>query len=365
MRVTSATVRDFRNYERAEVRLDAGLTVVCGPNGAGKTNLLEAIYFGLTARSCRTSNEREVIRHGADLARVSVATTGDGGDHVLEVALERGRPKSTRVDGAPGAAHAASARPPVAVFVPERLELVKGAPGHRRAHLDRFVAALWPARAESRLAYARALAQRNALLARVRSSRAPATELDAWDAQLARCGAAVVEDRSDAVARLRPRFAERAAELGLPHAAELRYVAAGRGEEELLRGLAARRRVDLERGFTTGGPHRDDLSLIHGERGLRSFGSQGQQRLAVLALLFAERDLLAERGRPPLMLLDDVMSELDVERRLRLVEAIQAGGQAVVTAADPEQVPSVAAGSADTVVVESGRLRRSPQAVAA
>src|SRR5918998_774460 len=163
MHLTRLGARDFRNYERAQLELGDGLTVVCGPNGAGKTNLLEGLYFGLTGRSCRTSNEREMVRAGQRVARAEVATEGEDGPHLLEVGFEPGEPKRLRVDGAaadnaPGAA----VRPLAAVFLPERLELVKGAPANRRAHLDQLVAAVWPARAETRTPYSRAPAPRNA-----------------------------------------------------------------------------------------------------------------------------------------------------------------------------------------------------------
>ena len=367
MRVERVSLRDFRNYDRAEVGLAEGLTVICGPNGAGKTNLLEAVYFGLTGRSCRTANEREVVRHGAGPARVVVTTVGEDGPHTLEVAFDPGEAKRTRVDGVAFEGSALDARPPIAVFVPERLELVRGAPAHRRAHLDRFVAAVWPARAETRAAYSRALGQRNALLSRIRAGRESAAQLDAWDAQLARCGMALMAERAEVVDRLRPRFRARAAELGLPSAAEATYRPRSRASDVagLALELSERRAHDLERGFTTHGPHRDDLVLAHADRGLRAFGSQGQQRLGLLALLFAERDVLAERGRPPLMLLDDVMSELDAERRQRLVAAICAGGQAVVTATDAGHVPGAGGHAGALITVEDGVARPAPRVAAA
>src|SRR5207302_2673609 len=169
VRVAHLTLRDFRNYERADVALAPGLNVAVGPNGAGKTNLLEALYFALTARSCRTSNEREVVRIGAQVARVEATVAAEDGLHALEVGLEPGQEKLIRVDGAPLARGVDPPRPLVSVFLPDRLDLVKGAPAGRRAHLDRVVAALWPARAANRAAYARALSQRNALIARVRA----------------------------------------------------------------------------------------------------------------------------------------------------------------------------------------------------
>ena len=194
-----------------------GLTVVSGRNGAGKTNLLEGLYFGCVGRSCRTSNEREVVRFGAPLTRVEVQARDRHGDaHVLAVGFEPGAGKKVRVDGAVVERLADSPmRPLVGVFLPDRLELVKGAPALRRAHVDQVVAALWPARAGTRGEYARALAQRNALLGRIRAGVASRGSLPAWDAELARHGVALMADRGQAVDNLADGFAERARDLGL------------------------------------------------------------------------------------------------------------------------------------------------------
>ena len=217
MRVTRLELRDFRNYEKLELELPPGLTVVAGANGAGKTNLLEGLYFGCTGRSPRTANERELVRRGASVARVVVGTLGDEGDaHVLELGFEPGEAKRPRLDGASVESLAAvTARPLVSVFLPERLELVKGAPAGRRAHLDQLVAALWPARAETRAAYSRALAQRNALLGRIRARASGPGALDAWDAELAGHGVRLMADRREAVDGLREPFADLAEQLGL------------------------------------------------------------------------------------------------------------------------------------------------------
>jgi DNA replication and repair protein RecF len=360
-------LRDFRNYEAAELELPPGVVVVVGPNGAGKTNLLEALYFGCTARSPRTSNERELVRRGAAVARVVVDTRDEEGAHRIEVGFEPGEAKRLRVDGSSVdslATHAA--RPLASVFLPERLELVKGAPAARRAHLDQVVAALWPARAETRSAYSRALAQRNALLGRIRAGASGPAALDAWDVELARQGIRLMADRREAVAGLRAPFAALAEQLGLPGDADLRYSprSAADDEEGLAAELRERRSADVERGFTAHGPHRDELGLLLAGTPLRVYGSQGQQRTALLALLFAERELLASRrGRPPLMLLDDVMSELDAERRELLADLLRSGGQSVVTATEPEHVPGVE--GAEVVRVEAGAIRggRAPSPV--
>jgi DNA replication and repair protein RecF len=367
--VTSVSLRDFRNYERAELTLGEGLNVVHGPNGAGKTNLLEALYFSLTARSCRTSNERELVRSGQSVTRVVAEVSSDDEAHTLEVGFAPAqKEKLVKVDGAPLDRGAAPPpRPLVCVFLPDRLELIKGAPASRRSHLDRVVAAMWPARAETRSSYSRALAQRNALVARVRAGASRADLLDAWDAELARHGAQLMADRARAVSSIVPAFTNRAAELGLPDAVELRYAPRSKAAdaEGLRRELVERRAADLERGFTTHGPHRDDMALLHGGRPLRTLGSQGQQRVGLLALLFAERDVLGARGRPPLMLLDDVMSELDATRRERLAELVRAGGQALITTTDVDHVPGASAADVRVTSVLDGIVEQHVATVAA
>jgi DNA replication and repair protein RecF len=360
MRVERLRLRDFRTYAAAEVAVGPGLTVVHGPNGAGKTNLLEALYFGCTARSCRTTNERDVVRFDAQAARVEVDVSDRDGAHELSVGFQPGEPKRLRVDGAPVERLTDSpARPLVSVFLPDRLELVKGAPSLRRAHLDQLVTAMWPARAATRAAYSRALAQRNALLARIRAGRVGPQALDTWDAELARWGIALRDDRAAAVARVADGFPRQAADLGLAGAAELRYRPRTRAADaaELTAELEARRQSDLDRGFTQHGPHRDDLQLLRDGRELKSFGSQGEQRLALLALLLAERDVLtAERGAPPLLLLDDVMSELDADRRGLLVARLDDGGQSVVTTTDLGHVPGADAAGVVRLAVVPGAV---------
>jgi DNA replication and repair protein RecF len=341
MKVRSLTVRDFRNHERAELELDANVTVLEGPVGAGKTNLLEALFVGCTGRSFRTSNDRELIRFDAPLAQTAVSIADPAGvEHRLEVAIQRAGSKVMKLDGARVERPAeVDVRPLVCVFAPDRLELVKAAAGARRAHLDEVVAARWPARRDTRRAYARALAQRNSLLGRVRAGHAPPSSLVGWTQELARHGAQLMANRSEAVALLSPRFAERAEELGLEGASALAYKprSAATDPDGLRVELDAALPADLERGFTTHGPHRDELSLELDGRAIRRYGSQGQQRLALLALLLAERDVLAgARTATPLLLLDDVLSELDGHRRDRLLDLLERGGQTLITTADPD-----------------------------
>jgi DNA replication and repair protein RecF len=250
-------------------------------------------------------------------------------------------------------------RPLVSVFSPDRLELLKGPPTLRRAHLDQLVAALWPPRIATRRDYSRALVQRNALIAGIRASRASQATLPSWDLELARHAIALREHRDAVVAMLAAPFAERAAQLGLSGISRLEYRPRAKATDVdgFIAELQARLSSDLERGFSTHGPHRDELAILRDERELRSYGSQGEQRLALLALLLAERSVLAEeRDQVPLMLLDDVMSELDVTRRQLLADELRSAGQSVVATTDLSQVP----GSGDASVT---RLRISPGAI--
>lgn len=360
MIVTALRLRDFRSYDRAAVPLGPGLTVVHGPNGTGKTNLLEGLYFGCTARSCRTSNERELLRFEAPATRVEVDGHDVDGDHRLAVGFQPGEDKRITVDGVPVTRLLdAPVRPLISVFLPERLELVKGPPALRRSHLDAVVTALWPTRTSHRVAFRQALAQRNALLSRVRAGACRREDLRTWDQTLARHAIALRDDRAQAVDLLRAPFATIAAELGLAGTPALEYRPRSWAQtaEELAAELSQHWDGDIERGFTGHGPHRDEVALLRDGRPLRVYGSQGEQRLALLALLLAERDVLRdERGTPPLLLLDDVMSELDAGRRGRLVARITAAGQALVTTTDLAHVP----GAEDSGVV---RLSVTPGAV--
>jgi DNA replication and repair protein RecF len=347
MRVARLRVLGFRNLREQEIELGPRVTLLWGPNGAGKTNLLEALFAGLAGSSCRTRRDREAIAFGTPLARVEVDVIADGEERTFLWSLTRDGERRHLLDGSPMGAERAHARPALAVFLPDRLALVKGPPTTRRSHLDRLVAALWPARGDVRRRYGRALAQRNALLGRIRAGLAPAESLDAWDAELASVGCELADARRDAIEVMAPEFTAAAAELGLRGQALLRYAprSDATSPEELAAELADQRAGDLERGFTGHGPHLDEIQLELDGPSLRRYGSQGEQRAALLALLFAERRALLEARRtPPLMLLDDVMSELDPDRRELLASRLAEGeGQTLITATEADHVPATQA----------------------
>jgi DNA replication and repair protein RecF len=355
MVVGGVECRGFRNLADGSTPIAGGVVVVHGPNGAGKTNLLEALYFGLTGRSFKAGNERDMIRFGDEGARVELDLPASGSR--LLAAIDRSGERRHLIAGRP-LAGTPDERPLVSVFHPDRLQLVKGSPAHRRAHLDRFCGAIWPARADLRGRFGRTLAQRNALVQRIRAGLGGADSLPSWDERLAAEAEPLMEARSEAVAALAERFPDLAVALGSPES-EISYrPRAPGGREELAQELARRRAEDLGRAYTTYGPQLDEVELRLRGKALRRFGSQGQQRLALLALLFAERAALMEGGRPaPLMLLDDVMSELDPEHRQLLVSLLERGGQAVVTATEADHVP---APSAAYIEVAAGSIKPAP-----
>jgi DNA replication and repair protein RecF len=221
------------------------------------------------------------------------------------------------------------------VFTPDRLTVVKGGPAARRAYFDRVVGRLFPSRSSLSAEYGAAIAQRNAALRRVSMGLSSRETIAPWTEQVATLGTELVAARAETLARLAPGFTERLGELGLP-AGSIEYG----GEPPTVAALEARLERDVERAATGIGPHLHDVAIAAGERELRSFGSQGEQRLAVLALLLAEAELLTDRSEPPLLLLDDVLSELDPGRRRTLAARIARMGQTVITATSPAALPA-------------------------
>jgi len=320
--------------------------LVVGENGAGKTNLLEAMHLGTQGFSPRTRSEGQLIRFGEAASRLALQVVRDGVQHAISVKLSTASGKAAELDGARlPSADALRREFPALVFTPDRLAVVKGGPAVRRAYFDRVLGRLTPARGGVPQEYAATLAQRNAALRRVQLGLAPQAALVPWTERVADLGARLTGARAEAIALLGPGFAERASELGLPDGL-LSYTA----EPSTTAALEARLETDIARGTTGLGPHLDDVRISSGGRDLRSFGSQGEQRLALLSLLLAEAELLPSA---PLLLLDDVLSELDAHRRRVLAERIAGMEQTVITApqrsalpVEPNQVVEVTPGQA-------------------
>jgi DNA replication and repair protein RecF len=345
VRLLSLALRDFRNVREARIVPSARATVLVGPNGQGKTNLLEALFLLCTLRPLRATRLAELVRFGAERARVEGDFEGPGG--ARQVAVEIGAEGRTAfLDGKPLATYdrldAFFEGRAAVCFSPDDLLLVKGGPDQRRRFLDRAAFNRWPAVLAEAREYLRALRARNAAL----RNAAPDVE-ESFREPLVRAGARLVTRREALVAELAPRVAAAFSEISGPGGAEARLAyrpAAGvppHGTEteiaaRLAEALALRVDRDRDKGYTSAGPHMDDLTLALGGRGVRLYGSQGQQRALVLALKIAEIENLRDRlGRPPLLLLDDVSSELDPEKNGHLLRHLaELPGQAFLTTTD-------------------------------
>jgi DNA replication and repair protein RecF len=320
--------------------------LVTGENGAGKTNLLEAVHLATQGFSPRTRTDGRLIRFGETAAAVSLSVDRGDVTHSIRVKLAGQGGKTAELDGSRlSSAETLRREFPTLVFTPDRLAVVKGGPAVRRAYIDRVLARLLPVQAGLPQEYAAALAQRNAGLRRVQLGLSPREVVEPWTERIAALGADLVEARRETTAALSPAFRERLEELGLA-GGSLGYDA----QPPTVAALQLRFDADVTRGATGLGPHLDDLEIAADGRELRGFGSQGEQRLALLALLLAEARLLPAT---PLLLLDDVLSELDSRRRGILAASVAGLGQTVITTthrsalpAEPSQVVEVTPGSA-------------------
>jgi DNA replication and repair protein RecF len=308
------------------------------------------LHVGTQGFSPRSRNDAQLVRFGAEAARIELDGERGPSRLELEVTLRPGDAKKAKLNGASlRAAEQLRSEVSTLVFTPDRLVVVKGGPAARRGYFDRVLGRLYPARADLAAEYGAAIAQRNAALRRVAFGASSREAVAPWTERVAALAAELVSARGETIAALEPVFAERADELGLA-GGRLRYEA----RAPTVAALEERLDTDLERGTTGLGPHLDEIEILAGGRDLRRFGSQGEQRLAVLSLILAEAALLAERGpAPPLLLLDDVLSELDEGRRTTLARRLEGTGQALITATgrsalpvEPAQLVQVTPGSA-------------------
>jgi DNA replication and repair protein RecF len=351
-------VADFRSWERAELDLEPGVTVLVGPNGVGKTNLVEAVGYLATLGSHRVAGDAPLVRHGADRAVVRATVVHHGRELVVEVEIAPGRANRARVNRAP------VARPRdvlgilrTVLFAPEDLALVRGDPAERRRFLDDLLVTRFPRYAAVRTDYDRVLRQRSALLKTARNGRSgngaqsDLSTLDVWDGHLARHGAALLAGRLDLVAALAGPAVEAFAEIAPTSDAIALVYRSSLGEDPLpsspeelepllLEALARVRRQEIERGVCLVGPHRDDLDLRLGDGPAKGYASHGESWALSLALRLASYRLLCADDVEPVLILDDVFAELDDRRRRALAGVAARAEQVLVTAAVADDVPA-------------------------
>ncbi len=358
MRITALRLRDFRGYGQVLLAPPEGVTVLVGENGAGKTNLLEAVHLCCLGRSHRTSNDKEMIRQGQETAAVQLTVERRDGRHEVGVRLYENarRRKVVYVNGKTASRLGELMGHATVIFSPEDLALVKEGPQARRRFLDMLLSQEQRAYFYALQTYMTALKQRNALL-----KQGDARSLPAWDEQLAAAAAPVVRLRRTACEQLHKWAATHYRYIGgrEEEVFALRYQSAlaqsEHVEQDMLAGLRACREEELRRQTTCFGPHRDDIDLTLCGTPIKAFGSQGQMRTAALSMKLAAFDLLeASQGEPPLLLLDDVLSELDPDRRRRLIARI-GRAQALLTCTD--QADFIGARPACVLRVENGSIR--------
>ncbi|MEM6292456.1 MAG: DNA replication/repair protein RecF [Myxococcota bacterium] len=382
MQLERIGLRDYRNFERADIELAERFTVLHGHNGAGKTAVLEAIYFLNTLRSFRSSDMKPLVRHGADAALVDakVHDAVAGIPSNLEVRVQRGEKSTRRTASADGKVIRSAAqfygRVRSILFTPEDLAVLRGSPSGRRQFLDRMVFARERAHIADIQSYEKLVRSRNQVLKRDDLSGSARNDLlDTYEAGLAEVGARVWTRRAEMVESLQEPFAKAFANIhgsvgstpggGEAMHAEARYVSKVQSNPDerqtaLLDALKERRSEDLRRRVTTVGPHRDDLDVELGGNAAADFASQGQARALVLAFKLAElRAARLDAGEPPLLLLDDVSSELDPTRTAMLFETLaEDAGQCIMTTTDAAFIRLPEASQAVTWRIDRGTASR-------
>ena len=378
MRVTRLELFDFRNYEHLRLEPGPGLNVLVGPNAQGKSNLLESLYALATTKSLRASRDSEMVRFGADACRIVADVQRETqGDVLLEMAVgaagavNLAERKIVKVNGGRHAKISDLIGNLNAVlFSSVDLGIVRGEPEERRRFLNYEIAQVSPRYVLALAAYKRALEQRNRLLKDVRWGHTDAASLDAWSAQIVEHGSRLIERRRAFLDKLAVHAAEVHGQLS--NGAETLAVEYGAsfpvGDAVTVEDVSARftgalagvRRDEIQRGTTLLGPQRDDLCFRAGadaERAIdmKTFGSQGQQRTVALALRLAERRLIEEMvGEPPIVLLDDVLSDLDESRRAQILALALGGGQTFLTTTDLDALPPEVVGRAQVWDVKAG-----------
>jgi len=336
--VSHLTLRHFRNYETLELALDSGIHLVVGPNAQGKTNLLEALHLLSNTRLLRGQKDNEAVQDGSDSATV-VGLVGPSSTSI-SVVLDRNARKRVLLNGvALSRASDVLGRLPCVCIGSSDLSIVTGEPSDRRIFLDLELSQLYPAYLRHLSVYKRAVEQRNALLKTAQNERVASELFETWETEIARHGAAIREFRTQFLASLTPYSQNAHAKMGGGEVISLSYVPKDPAEsaEDLQRELEGSRHHEIHRGVTAVGPHRDDLRIEVGGREARLFGSQGQQRTAMLSIKLGTMELeRGERGSAPLLLLDDILSDLDESRRARLMDwVLEQAGQTLLTCTEP------------------------------
>ncbi len=356
MKVLSLRHQGYRNLEPDTFFPGEGVNLICGPNAQGKTNLLEALWLFTGGRSFRGTRDSELVRRGEEQAKLTLSFYRDDREQEAQLTLSGGK-RHASLNGVP--LHSPGqlvGRICAVIFSPEHISLVREGPAGRRAFLDGALCQIRPGYVRLLNRYRRTLSQRNALLKDIPRHCELEDTLAIWDEKLVQDGAKIVAQRTAYLDLLRGIAAERYS--GLSHGRETLSLTYRESAPDLRASLRAGRRRDIQQGFTGAGPHRDDFSMEINSENARAFGSQGQKRSIVLALKLAEAAILEERtGEKPLVLLDDVLSELDATRQEYLLNHLT-DCQVFITCCEPGQAAQLRGGRLFSV--QAGRVTASP-----
>jgi DNA replication and repair protein RecF len=351
-------LRNHRNYAHLDLAPGPGVNVFIGANGQGKTNLLEAVAMLALSASPRARRDIEVVGPVAPATRIEAEVEAGGTVVELSIGLSIEGDRARRVIEVDGARRRAFDLPGhfrVTLFWPDDLGLVKAGPELRRRFLNQMLVQVEPGYARALAGLKRVLEQRNSLLKRMAAGEGAGDVLEAWDQELVRIGGEVSAARARAVQELEPEAARSHSDIASGERLEIEYQGP---PEDMAQAVQNSRAEDLRRGTTSVGPHRDDLKVLLDGREARAYGSQGQQRTAVVSLKLAEAALVARRtGERPVLLLDDVLSELDGERRAALLRQVAGEGQVIITSAEAGPFPPELISSARVWNVIGGEIQ--------
>jgi DNA replication and repair protein RecF len=358
LRLLGLELRNYRNYSRLDLEPGPRLNLFLGANGQGKTNLLESVAMLALSSSPRARRDAELVGPLAPEARIGAVVESGSKRSEIRISIlvdgERAR-RRIEVDGQPRRAVDLPGLFRVTLFWPDDLNLVKSGPEHRRRLLNQMLVQVEPGYARSLGRYARVVEQRNSLLKQVAMGEQPPSALEVWDLELARLGGEIVMARSRAMEALAVGAASAHAAISGGERLELEYLGP---PQDLLGAVENSRAEDLRRGSTSVGPHRDDILVRLAGRDARGFASQGQQRTAVVSVKLAEADLVGRMtGERPVLLLDDVLSELDGERRKALLESLREPGQVVITSVEAEPFPASVIGRSVVRCIQGGQVQ--------
>jgi DNA replication and repair protein RecF len=358
VRLLQLSLRNYRNYSRLDLEPGAGLNVFLGRNGQGKTNLLESVALLALSSSPRTRRDAELIGPIAAEARVDAHVESAKGVTEIGISVarqegERSR-RSITVNGVARRAVDLPGHFRVTLFWPDDLGLIKSGPENRRRLLNQLLVQVESGYARLLSRYSRVLEQRNSLLKQVMGGEQPASALDVWDLELSATGTEISRARSVAVLEMDEHARRNHPKIAPGESLELLYLGP---PQDLAVAVQNSRPEDLRRGMTSVGPHRDDVEILLGGKDARSYASQGQQRSAVVSLKLAEAALIARRtGESPVLLLDDVLSELDAERRLTLLGRVGEQEQVIITSVEAGPFPPDLMARASVRCIEAGEI---------